>query len=259
MMSEIIEWKARWYNIVEKIRVIEDIAEEDALIEELSHLSHARVLGFVNSFAMNSMVNNAVFYHALYGADVVLRDGSGMSMLMTRLMVNKGLNMNGTDFIPKLLEAYRGRRVAFWGTEEPYLSDAAVSAKSKYGVDMVSVHHGFESEHVYVDLAIQHRPELIVLGMGMPKQEKIAAMIRELEMPVLIVCGGAIIDFMGNKIKRAPKWVRKIGFEWVYRLMLEPKRLYKRYVLGNPIFMFRLLRMHRAAVISSKLPISEKS
>lgn len=258
-MSEILEWKSRWYNVVEKIRVIENIAEEEALITELNQLNSARVLGFVNSFAMNSMVNNAVFYHALYGADVILRDGSGMSMLMTRLMVNKGLNMNGTDFIPKLLEAYRGRRVAFWGTEEPYLSDAVALAASQYGVNMVSVHHGFEPEHLYVDLAVKHQPELIVLGMGMPKQEKIAAMVRELNQPVLIVCGGAIIDFMGNKIKRAPKWVRKIGFEWVYRLMLEPKRLYKRYVLGNPIFMFRLLRMHRAAVISSKLPIGEKS
>ena len=258
-MNELLEWKQRWYNVVEKIRIVADVAEEDVLVNELSTLTIPRVLGFVNSFAMNSMVNNQAFYHALYGADVILRDGSGMSMLMTRLMVNKGLNMNGTDFIPKLLEAYRGKRVAFWGTEEPYLSQAAAKAKVLYGVNMVSVHHGFDPEQTYVELALQHQPELIVLGMGMPKQEKIAEMVRATNLPVLIVCGGAIIDFMGNKVKRAPKWVRKIGFEWVYRLMLEPKRLYKRYVLGNPIFIYRLMRMHRAAVISSKLPVSNKS
>ncbi len=258
-MSELLEWKQRWYNTVEKIRVIADANEEKSLVKELSSLNSPRVLGFVNSFAMNSMVSNEAFYHALYGADVILRDGSGMSMLMTRLMVNKGLNMNGTDFIPKLLEAYRGKRVAFWGTEEPYLSQATAKAKAQYGVNLVSVHHGFDPEQTYVELALQHQPELIVLGMGMPKQEKIAEMVRAINLPVLIVCGGAIIDFMGNKVKRAPKWVRRIGFEWVYRLMLEPKRLYKRYVLGNPIFMYRLLRMHRAAVISSKLPVSNKS
>lgn len=253
-MSEMLEWKARWYAIVEKIRVIENIEAEDLLVKELSTLNSPRVLAFANSFAMNSMVKNVLFFHALHSADVVLRDGSGMSMLMTRLMVNKGLNMNGTDFIPKLLEAYRGKRVAFWGTEEPYLSQAVSAAKAKFGVNLVSVHHGFESEQTYVDLAMMHQPELIVLGMGMPKQEKIAAMVRETNLPLLVVCGGAIIDFMGNKIKRAPKWVRAIGFEWAYRLMLEPKRLYKRYVLGNPIFMYRLLRMHRAALSSLKSP-----
>ncbi|MGB4813104.1 MAG: WecB/TagA/CpsF family glycosyltransferase [Methylophilaceae bacterium] len=258
-MSELLEWKVRWYNIVEKIRVIENEAAEAQLVNELSILNEPRVLGFANSFAMNSMVNNQSFYHALYGADVILRDGSGMSMLMTRLMVNKGLNMNGTDFIPKLLEAYRGKRVAFWGTEEPYLSQAVELAKAKFGVQIVSVHHGFDPAQAYVALAKQHQPQLIVLGMGMPKQEKIAEMVRDTNMPVLIVCGGAIIDFMGNKVKRAPKWVRKISFEWAYRLMLEPKRLYRRYVLGNPMFIYRLLRMHRAAVISSKLPLNEKS
>lgn len=249
------DWKARWYVIVEQIRVIANATEENKLVEELSKNNQPRVLGFVNSYAMNSMVENKVFFEALHCADILLRDGSGMSMLMTRLTVNKGLNMNGTDFIPKLLAAYRGRRVAFWGTEEPYLSQAVASAVAKYGVIPVSVHHGFEQAQFYVDLANEHQPDFIVLGMGMPKQEKIAAMIRERNSPVLVVCGGAIIDFMGNKVKRAPKWIRKIGFEWLYRLLLEPKRLYKRYVLGNPVFIFRLLRMHRAAIRNCKSPI----
>ena len=123
-MNEIVEWKSRWYAMVEKIRVIANLEDENALVLELSSVAQPKVLGFVNSYAMNSMVKNEVFFHALRDADILLRDGSGMSMLMTRLPVNKGLNMNGTDFIPKLLEAYRGKRVAFWGTEEPYLSHA---------------------------------------------------------------------------------------------------------------------------------------
>lgn len=250
MMNEVVEWKIRWYAMVDKIRVIADDVEEDILVKELSTSTYPRILGFVNSFAMNSMVSNEVFFNALYGADILLRDGSGMSMLMTRLAVNKGLNMNGTDFIPKLLTAYHGKRVAFWGTQEPYLSQAVAIAVALHGIIPVSVHHGFESEQFYVDLAIKTQPEFIVLGMGMPKQEKIAAMIRDQNIATLVVCGGAIIDFMGNKVKRAPKWIRKIGFEWIYRLVHEPKRLYKRYVLGNPAFIYRMLRMHR--VIASR-------
>ena len=157
MMNEVVEWKIRWYEMVDKIRVIADDVEENILVKELSTSTFPRVLGFVNSFAMNSMVSNEEFFNALHGADILLRDGSGMSMLMTRLAVNKGLNMNGTDFIPKLLAAYRGKRVAFWGTEEPYLSQAVAKAVDLHGVISVSVHHGFESEQFYVCLLYTSR------------------------------------------------------------------------------------------------------
>jgi N-acetylglucosaminyldiphosphoundecaprenol N-acetyl-beta-D-mannosaminyltransferase len=251
LVSEMNGWKIRWYALVRKTRVVRDEDDEKLLLEELATNNSPKVVGFVNSYAMNSVVNNTAFFDALCAADILLRDGSGMAMLFTRLTIKKGLNMNGTDFIPKLLESYRGRQVAFWGTQEPYLSHAVSHAQSQYGVEVVSFHHGFDPEQVYVDLAEKFKPDLIVLGMGMPKQEKIAALIRDTRIPALVVCGGAIIDFMGNKIKRAPLWVRKLGCEWVYRLALEPKRLYRRYVLGNPAFMFRLMRMHRVAQADS--------
>jgi exopolysaccharide biosynthesis WecB/TagA/CpsF family protein len=247
LVSEMKEWKVRWYALVKKTRVVVDSDDERLLLNELATINSPKIVGFVNSYAMNSVVKNTTFFNSLCAADILLRDGSGMAMLFTRLNIKKGLNMNGTDFIPKLLEAYRGRHVAFWGTQEPYLSEAVSLAQSMYGVKVVSFHHGFDAEQVYVDLAAEFKPDLIILGMGMPKQEKIAAMIRDKRIITLVICGGAIIDFMGNKIKRAPVWVRQLGFEWLYRLILEPKRLYKRYVLGNPAFIFRLLRLHRVA------------
>jgi N-acetylglucosaminyldiphosphoundecaprenol N-acetyl-beta-D-mannosaminyltransferase len=80
--------------------------------------------------------------------------------------------------------------------------------------------------------------------MGMPRQEEVAAGLREvLSHPCLIVCGGAIIDFLGGKTPRAPLWMRKTGMEWVYRLALEPRRLFQRYVIGNPLFLTRALRL----------------
>jgi exopolysaccharide biosynthesis WecB/TagA/CpsF family protein len=76
----------------------------------------------------------------------------------------------------------------------------------------------------------------------MPRQEEVAVLLRAaLGYPCLIVCGGAIIDFIGNKTSRAPAWMRRTGLEWAWRLALEPKRLFKRYVLGNPLFLARSL------------------
>ena len=222
------------------IRLVKSTSDVDELITELASSGAPRVLGFVNAHAMNSMVSNATFFDALITSDVLLRDGSGMKMLYQWCGWEPGLNMNGTDFIPKILASFQGRRVAFWGTEEPYLSAACACCENDYGVRVVSRETGFHDDDFYLRLAIEARPDLIVLGMGMPKQERIASLIRSgAGVPTLILCGGAIIDFLGGKVSRAPGWMRMFGIEWMYRLVREPRRLFHRYVIGNPLFIYR--------------------
>jgi exopolysaccharide biosynthesis WecB/TagA/CpsF family protein len=188
---------------------------------------------------MNLITADGDYFQALSSADVLLRDGSGMSILFRRLGLAPGLNMNGTDLIPELLAAFNGRRVAFWGTQEPYLSNAVRHGQASFSVNVVSAHHGFAPMQTYVELARQSQPELVVLGMGMPKQEAVAAMLAASGTPCLIVCGGAILDFLGGKVSRAPQWMRRLGCEWIFRLISEPGRLFKRYVVGNPMFLLR--------------------
>ena len=236
-----LPWQQRWRALVDKLRVVGDLDDEQRLIESLSQPESATVLGFVNAHAMNLAAGNADYYQALAAADVLLRDGSGMAILFRRSGLAPGLNMNGTDFIPKLLEAYRGRRVAFWGTQEPFLANAVRHSEARFGVQVVSSQHGFAELETYTLLARQLRPELIVLGMGMPKQEQLAARIAASGQPCLLVCGGAIVDFLGGKVSRAPQWIRRLGCEWLFRLMLEPRRLFQRYVVGNPLFLLRTL------------------
>jgi len=108
-----------------------------------------------------------------------------------------------------------------------------------FGVAPVSLHDGFAEVHTYLELARDLQPELIVLGMGMPKQELVASQLAASGVPCVIVCGGAILDFLGGKVARAPQWMRRLGGEWIFRLMKEPKRLFMRYVVGNPIFIWR--------------------
>jgi len=103
-------------------------------------------------------------------------------------------------------------------------------------------------------LAREQQPELIVLGMGMPKQEAVAAELAVTGGPCLIVCGGAILDFLGGKVSRAPEWLRRLGGEWLYRLLREPKRLFMRYVVGNPLFLLRTLLYRRAGGSARRAP-----
>ncbi|MGF6514163.1 N-acetylglucosaminyldiphosphoundecaprenol N-acetyl-beta-D-mannosaminyltransferase [Pseudomonas sp. BT76 TE3572] len=234
-------WLHNWQTILQDLRVVSDVGDEQGLIEALSRTESTKVLGFVNAHAMNLVAGNTDYYHALSAADVLLRDGSGMAVLFRRLGLEPGLNMNGTDFIPKLLAAYKGRRVAFWGTEEPFLANAVQRSEAVFAVNVVSAHHGFAPVDTYINLARQFQPELVVLGMGMPKQEAVAARLAVSGVPCLVVCGGAILDFLGGKVTRAPQWVRRLGCEWVFRLLSEPKRLFRRYVVGNPMFLLRTL------------------
>ena len=239
------EWQKRWSTLVGKLEVVVDATAAQCLLDRLTGPQAATVVGFVNAHAMNLVVRDGACHQALSAADVLLRDGSGMAILYRRLGLEPGLNMNGTDFIPQLLAAYRGRRVAFWGTRQPYLDQAVQRSAAMFGVVPVSVHDGFASVDTYLQLARELQPELIVLGMGMPRQEVVAARLAATGGAYLIVCGGAILDFLGGKVSRAPVWLRRLGGEWLYRLLREPKRLFMRYVVGNPLFLPRILLYRR--------------
>lgn len=240
-------WQERWLALVARMVLVTSPAEEEQLIASLCRLERQRteVLAFVNAHALNSAAASADFFQAVRAADVVLRDGSGVALLLRLLELEPGLNLNGTDLIPKLLACFAGRRIALYGTQEPYLSRARAKLLAQGGTTAgCDTAHGFLDAAQYIALAHAQRPELIVLGMGMPRQEQVALALREaLAHPCLIVCGGAIIDFLGDKTSRAPRWMRRTGLEWAFRLALEPRRLFRRYVIGNPLFVSRALRL----------------
>jgi exopolysaccharide biosynthesis WecB/TagA/CpsF family protein len=149
----------------------------------------------------------------------------------------------GTDLIPSLIEKYSTKKVALIGTEEPFIGNAASHLKQK-NFDVVLSIDGFRSLNKYLKKVQETKPSIIILGMGMPKQEKLAAVLKQfLNYPCLILNGGAIIDHIGGKVDRAPKWMRTYGLEWLFRLVQEPRRLFKRYVIGNAIFLKRVYKM----------------
>jgi N-acetylglucosaminyldiphosphoundecaprenol N-acetyl-beta-D-mannosaminyltransferase len=238
-------WQPRWQELVKGLVRVHSHRGEQQLLDWLVQPAEPRVLAFVNAHAMNAAASSTGFYSSLMSADMLLRDGSGMAILLRLLNQPPGLNLNGTDLIPKVLARCDGRTIALFGTRDPYLSQARTAIASRIApASRCVAAHGFLDTACYVRLAAAHRPAVIVLGMGMPRQEEVAVALRAaLGYPCLIICGGAIIDFLGGKTSRAPAWVRHAGFEWLFRLALEPKRLFRRYVLGNPLFMARALRL----------------
>jgi len=237
-------WMGEWRRLLLQLTSIDDGPQKAQLLRTLASPVYPTVLGFVNAHAMNSAASDSAFSRALAGCDVLLRDGSGMAILLRLLGQEPGLNLNGTDLIPKLIQRFDGRPIALYGTRAPWLDEARVEVESWLAPrSECDCANGFLPDAEYLRLAQERKPELIVLGMGMPRQELLAQRLRAtLTHPCLIVCGGAIIDFLGRKTPRAPRWMRAAGLEWCYRLALEPRRLFARYVLGNPLFLARSLR-----------------
>lgn len=235
------DWPQRWEALIRSVTRVHGDYGQQQLIEWLAHPPGPRVLGFANAHAMNSAASDEAFFKDLHAVDILLRDGSGMALLMTLLNQEPGLNLNGTDLIPRLLRRFAGQPIALFGTQDPWLGRArrVIESGLAPGSDCV-VADGFLPQAAYLELAERHRPRLIILAMGMPRQEQLAQALRaRISWSCLIVCGGAVLDFLAGRVVRAPQALRRLGLEWAWRLAHEPRRLFRRYVVGNPVFMMR--------------------
>lgn len=176
-------------------------------------------------------------------ASLVLTDG--MPLVWISKLKNSGIKERvcGSDLFPKVCElaAKKGYKVFLLGAAEGVAEIAAKNLKAKFNnlhiCGIYSPKYGFEKSEVeinkIVNLVNESQPDILVLGLGTPKQEKFIYQYREtLKVPVTLAVG-ASIDFEAGKVKRAPMWMRKIGLEWFYRLCKEPKRMFKRYILTD--------------------------
>ncbi len=233
-------------RIINKITIVSDGDDRSKLLTRIKPEALTRPvrMAFVNAHAYNLCYKNSDFFQHLLNSDYVLRDGSGMKILYHMLGKDPGLNMNGTDFIPDIIKLYRGERVALLGTGDPYLKRSAEELQKIYGIQPVLLVDGFQKDEFYLEVLGMKPASLIILAMGMPKQERVASLLaNRIDYPCLIICGGAILDFIGGRVIRAPLLFRRFGMEWLYRLLQEPRRLFRRYVLGNAVFLLRSLKL----------------
>ena len=241
-----------------RICCIDDDAAHAELLEALRRPTRPYVVSFVNAHAANLVWHSPLLSESLLKSELLLRDGIGVQLGLMAFGRSGGLNMNGTDLIPQIAGAYSGRRAALFGTTSPWL-DRACEKLEAAGVTVVASHHGFSPAQTYVDMAVSWRPDLIILAMGMPKQELVASRLRDrLTHPVLIVNGGAILDFLGEKVTRAPRFMQCTGTEWLYRLLVEPRRLARRYVVGIPAFFAHIARS-RAVLREATTSVAEST
>lgn len=223
----------------------------EQMVEQIFETSLAsdtlQSLGFLNQHGFNLITKDKVIAEDFQQLDYLLRDGIGIKLALKLFNFNPKANLNGTDFIPQLLQRFEGVDAQYFifGTQFPWLE---LGAKSLLPNSPVVLLDGFKESSEYLQCLSEIRDSskfsVILLAMGMPKQENLAAQIKTaLPGKGVVICGGAIVDFQAGRFQRAPGWVRSLSLEWLYRLIKEPKRLFKRYVVGIPLFFLRLMRL----------------
>ena len=148
----------------------------------------------------------------------------------------------------KSMLPYRALRVMFLGSSEKVLGLIRERARVDYPcLEMVTYSPPYKAEFSEEENAEMVRainaaqPDLLWIGMTAPKQEKwVYGHWRELEIHCHVGTIGAVFDFYAGTAERAPRWWQEHGLEWLYRLFVEPRRMWRRYVLGNPLFVWNV-------------------
>jgi N-acetylglucosaminyldiphosphoundecaprenol N-acetyl-beta-D-mannosaminyltransferase len=229
---------------------INNITMSEALLFIKKSLSgnKSRKIFFVNADCINKTHNYPEYLKILQNADLVLPDGIGIRIAGEVLDCRIKENVNGTDMFPLLLKilAENKTRIFLLGARPGVSSFLADRIKTEFPDIIISgEQHGFyknEEEPLIIEKIRESRTELLLVAFGAPKQEEwINKNLADCQVKVALGVGG-LFDFYGGVNKRAPLWMRKIGLEWLYRVYQEPKRLWKRYFIGNFVFLFRLFR-----------------
>ena len=220
-------------------------------LDKLDDLVHGRngFAAFINAHCLNIACRDPEYRAVLEAADAVWPDGSGVKLAGRILGFRVPENVNGTDMFPLLCaNPYRIYMLgAAPGVAETAMKKAAAAfPEAKF----VGASPGFfadeADERAVIDRINALDPDVLLVAMGVPLQEKWIHRHRaELKCGVALAVGG-LLDFVSGRIPRAPMWMRKCGIEWCYRLYREPVRLFRRYVIGNPLFVLRLLFRRRA-------------
>jgi N-acetylglucosaminyldiphosphoundecaprenol N-acetyl-beta-D-mannosaminyltransferase len=240
------------------------MVDYDRAIEVMDALVESRDPGYVCVAPVHALIEarrSQEMADALRGSTMVVPDGMPLVWAANLL----GEDLRDRVYGPELMLRYsdrcaeRGHRVWLYvGRDQGTLVQLALSMRQRHpGIQIVG---GYsppfrqltgEEEKAVVEQINEARPDVLWVGIGVPKQEKWMARMRDrLEVPVM--CGvGAAFDFHAGRISMAPSWMQERGLEWIYRIAQEPRRLLPRYLYANPRFVAAFARQYIAARVRS--------
>lgn len=234
-----------------------DVSEEtgDAVIETLLARPTAAkptCVAFANTHLLYCAIKEQKVEDALHPF-LLLNDGVGMTIL-SRLATGKGFdeNLNGTDFVPRLLAAGpAGYRIFLVGSTRAVVDSVARTLSARHPrLVICGAQDGFSgnlNSEAFLETLAVSAPDIVLVALGNPQQEQwIVTSSARLDRGLFIGVG-ALFDFIAEDKPRAPALVRTVRLEWMFRLLLEPKRLWRRYTIELAVVTIAVLRQSKSA------------
>ncbi|MFN4056741.1 MAG: WecB/TagA/CpsF family glycosyltransferase [Roseinatronobacter sp.] len=205
-----------------------------------------RRVAFVNAHCVNVAAKDPAYRQALETADVLLPDGAGIELAARLHGQRMVANLNGTDLCPALLAeaAARGKSVFLLGAKPGVAAAAAARLTDLIpSLRIAGTRDGFAGAKPEGAIAAvsASRADILLVAMGVPKQDIWLHRAHDSLHPDLVLGVGALFDFLAGTVPRAPVWMRRARLEWLWRLAIEPRRMFGRYVIGNVVFVMRAL------------------
>lgn len=219
-----------------------------SVLDLLDHFVQERVPRMVVTADASGIVTaqtDAEFRHILQLADLVTPDSEGVLWAAKRKGIRIKERVSGVDLVDHLcaMSAQKGYRIFFLGSAPGVAEIAADRMRLRHpGCHIVGTRHGYfppDSDEIVAHEITEFKPDILFVAMGIPRQEKfIYRTMKIIKAPVAIGVGGSL-DVFSGKAKRAPRFVQNIKLEWLWRLILNPKKLSKAKAL--PIFVLKVL------------------
>jgi len=200
---------------------------------------------FINVNSINLSIKNTQFFDELSKANTLFADGSGMRLAAKKAGYVLNGNNNGTDMLPHLCKRCieKNQSIYLFGAAPGVAKKAATNLISQFPkLNIVGTEHGFNKNNNDENIIASINNsgcDVLLVAMGSPLQEQWLLKYRDqLQCKTALAVGG-LFDFYSGTISRSPMWLREIGMEWVWRLLQEPRSKFNRYVIGNPLFLYR--------------------
>jgi exopolysaccharide biosynthesis WecB/TagA/CpsF family protein len=223
-------------------------SELRAQIMDFAVVGKAKIVLYVNANSINLAVKDANFRKMLNSADILHADGWGVILASHMVKGQLKERIVITDFFVDFCEELSKEKMSLYllGGQPGIAEQAKLRLQQgNPALNIVGQSHGYfkpeDNEKVIAEIN-NCRPDILIVGMGTPKQEKwIYDNRNRLNVPLCWAVGG-LFDFISGNLKRAPKLLCDWHLEWLFRLLQEPKRLWKRYLISSPLFLIRVFR-----------------
>ena len=214
----------------------------------------------VNADKLNECEDNPLMKKIVNSCGIINADGASVVLASKRLFKDDALSerVAGIDLMMELvkLSSERGYRVYLLGARKQIVEETKKElVKTFPNVKIVGIHDGYFKEEEWANVSEEirkARPDIVFVGITSPTKEYLIEYLQNNGHNEVFMGVGGSFDVISKEIKRAPKWMQKMNLEWLYRVKQEPKRLFKRYFIGNNVFMYRIAKEKRRKKRSGK-------